>query len=93
MTATRSPPEAVVKGRVREARLQPEFASLYPWITSGSWQPASVLADSVLAGRLLRGASSALQGRVLADEHFEFRGGETGRWGERVGYRPRREVH
>ncbi len=93
MTATSATLEAVVKGRVREARLQPEFASLYPWIRSGQWQPASVLADCVLAGRLLRGASSAIQGRVLADEHFEFRGGEAGRQGERVGYRLRREVH
>jgi hypothetical protein len=93
MTATSVTLEAVVKGSVREARLQPQFASLYPWIPSGQWQPASVLADCVLAGRLLRGASSAIQGRVLADEHFEFRGGEAGRRGERVGYRPRREVH
>jgi hypothetical protein len=31
-----------------------------------------------------------MRGRVLPDEHFEFRGG-TARGGERQGSRPRRE--
>jgi hypothetical protein len=76
----------------REARLRPEHAPLYPGIPLGEWLPAAPLADRVLAGRLLRGASSALQGRVLVEEHFEFRGGDPARQGEREGYRPRRGV-
>jgi len=76
----------------REARLRPEHAALYPGIPPGEWLRAAPLADRVLAGRLLRGASSALQGRVLIEEHFEFRGGDAARQGEREGYRPRRGV-
>jgi hypothetical protein len=92
MTATRVTTPARLQVGVREARLHPEFARLYPGIPAGEWLCAAVLADRVLVGRLLRGASSALMGRVLPEEHFEFRGGETGSRGERDGYRFRREV-
>lgn len=93
MTATSVTSPTLAKVGVREARLHPEFAQLYPGIPQGEWLCAAVLADRVLAGWLLRGASSALWGRVLVEEHFEFRGGETGHRGERDGCRPRREVH
>jgi hypothetical protein len=90
MTATRISSQIFARVDVREARLAPEFASLYPGIPAGEWQAASMLADCVLAGRLLRGSSSALQGRVLPEEHFDFRGGDTEHKGVRVTFRPRR---
>lgn len=93
MTAASVTSQMLVRIGAREARLRPEHASHYPGIPAGEWQPAAVLADRVLAGRLLRGASSALHGRLLVEEHFEFRGGDAGRQGEREAYRPRREVH
>jgi hypothetical protein len=93
MTATSVTAPALAHAGVREARLQPEFAHLYPGIPAGEWLCAAVLADRVLAAWLLRGASKALWGRVLVEDHFEFRGGDTGHRGERDGCRPRREVH
>jgi hypothetical protein len=39
---------------MREARLRPEFAALYPGVEPGSWQDAAVLADQVLSEHLLR---------------------------------------
>jgi len=92
MTVTSVTSPILVPNGAREARLRSEHATLYPGIPAGEWLPAAVLADRVLAGRLLRGASSALQGRVLVEEHFEFRGGDAARQGEREGYRPRRGV-
>jgi hypothetical protein len=90
MTATSVTTPTRLRVGVREARLHPDFAQLYPGIPAGEWLCAAVLADRVLVGRLLRGASSAIMGRVLPEEHFEFRGGETGSRGERDGYRSRR---
>ena len=54
--------------RVREARLKPEFASVYPYIRPGVWY----LAASVVSAIWLDGARGA--GERLSDEHFEFRG-------------------
>jgi hypothetical protein len=71
---------------VREARLRPQFAELYPEIAAGKWSPAAVLADRILAAAVLRGSEAALRGRVLNDRHFEFRGGELS-GGERQGVR------
>ena len=73
---------------IREGRLSPSAARHYPWIEAGRWQPAAVLADQVVAGRLLRGTYHLTCGRALPDAHFEFRGG-----GERPrgAGRPRRE--
>lgn len=71
----------------REARLLPAGVGLYPGIHPGEWRPAAVLADQVLAGWLIRGLGTAILGRVLLNEHFEFRGvGTPG--GERGGVRP-----
>ena len=69
----------------REARLRPEHAGLYPGVRAGTWEPAAVLVDRIVAARLLRGGPLEIRGRVLSDEHFEFRGGA-----EPV-VRPRRE--
>ena len=70
----------------REARLRPEHATLYPGIQAGVWEPAAVLCDRVLAGGLLRGSPMGWRDRVLAAEHFEFRGGS-----DQDEERPRRE--
>lgn len=60
---------------MREARLRPEFAHLYPTLTPGQWEPAARIAEVVLARLLLLEISEApIQDRVLKEEHFEFRG-------------------
>jgi len=64
---------------VREARLRPEFAHLYPPLDPGRWEPAALLADRVVAW-LLRQPDRGFVApeRVLRSEHFEFRGGAGG---------------
>jgi hypothetical protein len=60
---------------MREARLRPEFAHLYPTLIPGQWEPAARIAEVVLARLLLLEISEApIQDRVLNEEHFEFRG-------------------
>jgi hypothetical protein len=71
--------------QLREARLRPQFAEFYPGVRAGEWMAAAVLADTVLADRLLRGSAVAIRGRVLEEAHFDFRGG-VGQ-GEREGVR------
>jgi hypothetical protein len=61
---------------MREARLRPEFASLYPGLTPGRWEPAGRIAEAVLANVLLHEMGEApLPDRTLNEAHFEFRGG------------------
>jgi hypothetical protein len=60
---------------MREARLRPEFAHLYPGLTPGQWEPASRIAEAVLANLMLQEMAAPVQERVLPEEHFEFRGG------------------
>ena len=61
---------------MREARLRPEFAPLYPGLTPGRWEPASRIAEAVLANLLLHEIGDApLPDRTLNETHFEFRGG------------------
>ena len=61
----------------REARLRPEFAQLYPGLEPGTWQDAADLAEQILSEHLLRPSPGyMLSDRVLAREHFEFRGGD-----------------
>ncbi|HEX2250951.1 MAG TPA: hypothetical protein VHH32_11430 [Gemmatimonadales bacterium] len=60
---------------MREARLRPEFADLYPTLTPGQWEPAARVAEVVLARLLLLEMGEApLHDRVLDEKHFEFRG-------------------
>lgn len=60
---------------MREARLRPEFAHLYPGLTPGRWEPASRIAEAVLANVLLHKMGEApLPDRLLDEAHFEFRG-------------------
>lgn len=83
----RGTPAAMLPWRSRrEARLRPEHATLYPGICAGVWEPAATLVDRIVAARLLRGGQLDITGRVLSEEHFEFRGGT-----EDVTLRPRRE--
>ena len=59
---------------MREARLRPEYADLYPGVQPDVWLPATVVGQQLLLWHL---ASAAVpQGeRLLTDGHFEFRGG------------------
>ena len=61
---------------MREARLRPEFAQLYPVLTPGEWEPAARIAEAVLANLLLHEMTeSPSPDRLLPEAHFEFRGG------------------
>ena len=61
---------------LREARLRPEYAHLYPMLVPGAWDAAALTADKVAAIRLQQLADTyVLHDRVLPDAHFEFRGG------------------
>lgn len=60
---------------MREARLRPEYADMYPTLTPGQWEPAARVAEVVLARLLLLEMGEApLHDRVLDERHFEFRG-------------------
>ena len=61
----------------RQARLRPEYGTLYPGVPAGEWRAIGELLDYVAAARLRVGRSSGelLRGRPLDDRHFEFRGG------------------
>ena len=69
---------------VRQARLKPEYAELYPDVDPGVWYTAATLAEHLLA-RFLRQerATRSLPERILDDHHFEFRG-EGGLKGNRM---------
>jgi hypothetical protein len=63
---------------IREARLRPEFAKFYRELESGTWLDAAFLAEQVLSEHAVRPSPGyMLSDRVLATEHFEFRGGDT----------------
>lgn len=61
---------------MREARLKPEFADHYPGVPAGEWQSVGALLDRLVAQFLLarERSGAVLQGRLLDEEHFEFRG-------------------
>jgi hypothetical protein len=60
---------------VREARLRPEWADLYPEVRPDVWQVAAELVPHVLRYRLRGERSWEFTRRILDDDHFEFRGG------------------
>jgi len=61
---------------MREARLRPEYASLYPELIPGQWEPASRIVEVMLARYLLQKMADApVADRALNEAHFEFRGG------------------
>jgi hypothetical protein len=59
----------------RQARLKPEFASLYPPLTPDVWEPAAEMGARVLLWQVQQQGTAALASRILDGEHFEFRGG------------------
>ena len=71
-------------GLSREARVRPGFGQLYPELRPG-WDVAQDTARR-LADRILtrQGYAALLKGRVLPEEHFEFRGGSSIRPGGRL---------
>jgi hypothetical protein len=60
---------------MREARLRPEWAELYPGVEPGVWMRAARLMPRVLRNRLRMPSTREFVRRVLTDAHFEFRGG------------------
>jgi hypothetical protein len=62
---------------VREARLRPEWAHLYPGLEAGVWIVAAQLVPLVLRHRMQGEATWEFARRILVDEHFEFRGGRA----------------
>jgi hypothetical protein len=80
-----------MEGSTREARLRPQYASLYPALTAGTWQPASAIGRQLLLWHLT--SPTPPQGeRLMSEEHFEFRGGARRDQGE-VNARTRRADH
>ena len=68
-------------GLVREARLRPEFAGVYPQIRPGLW----LIAATIASARKHEDPPPPLRERLLPEEHFEFRGGDsTPRHGDRT---------
>ena len=70
-----------MQSTIREARLKPEYASLYPGVTPASRPPASAIGQQLLLWHLT--APATPQGeRLISEEHFEFRGGQkrVGSW-------------
>ena len=75
---------------VREARLRPEFAELYPALEPGVWLPATTVGQQLLLWHLAKRVTPEGE-RLMAEEHFEFRGGL--RLGGRNGLRTRAGDH
>ena len=76
---------------IREARLKPEYAHLYPPLQPDRWLPAALMADQVVAWLLRQpGKGFVAPERVLQSAHFEFRGG-SGQTGGRPEAQTRRE--
>ena len=63
-----------MQGNIREARLRPEYADLYPTVEPGVWLPATTVGQKLLLWHLAK-AMTPKGERLLTDEHFEFRGG------------------
>jgi hypothetical protein len=61
----------------REARLMAKYVELYPGLAPGVWLPAAEVAEHIVAVVRREGGRLGLHGRVMSDEHFEFRGGST----------------
>ena len=70
-----------MQSNIREARLKPEYAAFYPGVQPGIWMAASTIGQQLLLWHLT--APAMPQGeRLMAEEHFEFRGGRkrVGSW-------------
>ena len=61
--------------QVREAKLRPEFAALYPGVDPQVWYIAATLAEHLLARYLREDATGGPPPpRIMDPAHFEFRG-------------------
>jgi hypothetical protein len=60
---------------IREARLRPEYAHLYPELPAGQWLPASQIGAIILMSQLRSERRPSLGERLLDESHFDFRGG------------------
>jgi hypothetical protein len=60
---------------LRQARLRPEFAELYPPLEPGEWMPAAVASARVLLWQTRQPGAGQLGQRTLDPQHFDFRGG------------------
>ncbi|HEX2451442.1 MAG TPA: hypothetical protein VHJ69_09880 [Gemmatimonadales bacterium] len=60
---------------VREARLRAEYVKLYPGLSANVWLPASEVAEHIIAVVRHEGGRLGAHGRMMAEDHFEFRGG------------------
>ncbi len=74
---------------LREARLRSEYVALYPGLNAEVWLPASEVAEHIIAVIRHEGGRLGQHGRMLAEEHFDFRGGELA--GQRRSRNERRE--
>ena len=81
----------MINGSIREAKLRPEYAELYPAIKPGVWMRASDIGRQLLLWHLTA-ASVPDAERVMSEEHFEFRGG-TRRHEAQAGARTRHADH
>jgi hypothetical protein len=61
---------------VRRARVRPGSAGMYPEVVPGVWMSGSKAAQLVRSANRRKRREVVLGGRVLSDEHFEFRGGK-----------------
>ncbi|HEU4698553.1 MAG TPA: hypothetical protein VFS40_05200 [Gemmatimonadales bacterium] len=63
---------------IREARLRPEYAALYPYLHAGIWAPAARMAAAIIERVALTGLPRGVDpdARIMSDEHFEFRSGD-----------------
>lgn len=62
---------------LREARLRQEYGKLYPGLTPGTWLPAREVAEHIVDIVRRERGRLGLHGRLISDEHFDFRGGDT----------------
>jgi hypothetical protein len=65
-----------MEGTIREARLRPQYASLYPALAPGTWQAATAIGRQLLLWHLTAPALPEGE-RLMSEEHFEFRGGTS----------------
>jgi hypothetical protein len=75
---------------LREARLREQYVGLYPGLTPGVWLPAAEVAEHIVDMVRHERGRTGVYGRVVADDHFDFRGGED-RAAERRSRNERRE--
>ena len=62
---------------VREAALRPAAAEFYPFLPARMWTSAGHLTELVARYRGVRADATDRDNRVLSEDHFRFRGGDT----------------